>query len=79
MCSRASSHDDRGMTLVELLLTVTILGIIMSSLAAAVIVMLRTEAPTRDRISESKDVTFLQAWIPTDLASAVSQIGRAHV
>lgn len=73
MCSRASSRDDRGMTLVELLLTVTILGIIMSSLAAAVIVMLRTEAPTRDRISESKDVTFLQAWIPTDLASAVSR------
>jgi hypothetical protein len=61
------------MTLVELLLTVTILGIIMSSLAAAVIVMLRAEAPTRDRISESKDVTFLQAWIPTDLASAVSR------
>ena len=61
------------MTLVELLITVTILGIIMSSLAAAVIVMLRSEAPTRDRIAESKDVTFLQAWIPTDLASAVSR------
>lgn len=61
------------MTLVELLVTVTILGIIMSSLAAAVIVMLRSEAPTRDRIAESKDVTFLQAWIPTDLASAVSR------
>jgi hypothetical protein len=61
------------MTLVELLITVTILGVIMSSLAAAVIVMLRSEAPTRDRIAESKDVTFLQAWIPTDLASAVSR------
>jgi len=61
------------MTLVELLITVTILGLIMSSLAAAVIVMLRSEAPTRDRIAESKDVTFLQAWIPTDLASAVSR------
>ena len=34
------------MTLVELLLTVTILGIIMSSLAAAVIVMLRTDSST---------------------------------
>ncbi|MFZ9230378.1 MAG: prepilin-type N-terminal cleavage/methylation domain-containing protein [Ilumatobacteraceae bacterium] len=75
MCSRESSRDtrDRGMTLVELLVTVTILGVIMSSLAAAVIVMLRAEAPTRDRIAESKDVTFLQAWIPTDLASAVSR------
>lgn len=61
------------MTLVELLVTVTILGVIMSSLAAAVIVMLRAEAPTRDRIAESKDVTFLQAWIPTDLASAISR------
>jgi prepilin-type N-terminal cleavage/methylation domain-containing protein len=75
MSFRASSRDetDRGMTLVELLITVTILGVIMSSLAAAVIVMLRSEAPTRDRIAESKDVTFLQAWIPTDLASAVSR------
>ncbi|NDF32359.1 MAG: type II secretion system protein, partial [Acidimicrobiia bacterium] len=36
MCSRESSRDtrDRGMTLVELLVTVTILGVIMSSLAA---------------------------------------------
>ena len=78
MCFHASSREpapdrDHGMTLVELLVTVTILGVIMSSLAAAVIVMLRAEAPTRDRIAESKDVTFLQAWIPTDLASAVSR------
>lgn len=75
MSLRASSRNetDRGMTLVEMLVTVTILGVIMSSLTAAVVVMLRTEAPTRDRIAESKDVTFLQAWIPTDLASAVSR------
>jgi prepilin-type N-terminal cleavage/methylation domain-containing protein len=75
MSFRVSSRDsrDEGMTLVELLVTVTILGIIMTSLAAAVIVMLRAEAPTRDRIAESKDISFLQAWIPTDLASAVTR------
>ena len=61
------------MTLVELLMTVTILGIIMTSLSAAMIVILRTERPIKDHLSESKDITFLQAWIPNDLASASSR------
>ena len=61
------------MTLVELLITVTILGIIMTSLSAAMIVILRTERPIKDHLSESKDITFLQAWIPNDLASATSR------
>jgi len=81
MCSRAQFHKakhqsgqrDRGMTLVELLITVTILGIIMTSLSAAMIVVLRTERPIKDHLSESKDITFLQAWIPNDLASASSR------
>ena len=81
MCSRAQFHNtkqqsgqrDRGMTLVELLITVTILGIIMTSLTAAMIVILRTEQPIKDNLSESKDITFLQAWIPSDLASATSR------
>ena len=81
MCSRAqfhkakyqSSQRDRGMTLVELLITVTILGIIMTSLSASMIVILRSERPIKDNLSESKDITFLQAWIPNDLASASSR------
>lgn len=81
MCSRVQFHKtkqqsgqrDRGMTLVELLITVTILGIIMTSLSAAMIVILRTEQPIKDHLSESKDITFLQAWIPNDLASASSR------
>lgn len=81
MCSRVQFHNtkqqsgqrDRGMTLVELLITVTILGIIMTSLSAAMIVILRTEQPIKDHLSESKDITFLQAWIPNDLASASSR------
>ena len=81
MCSRVQFHKtnaqpiqrDRGMTLVELLMTVTILGIIMTSLSAAMIVILRTERPIKDHLSESKDITFLQAWIPNDLASATSR------
>jgi len=60
------------MTLVELLIAVTILGVIMSSIAAAIIVVLKAEKPTSQRLAESKDITFLQAWVPNDLASAVS-------
>ena len=81
MCSRVRFHKtntqpvqrDRGMTLVDLLMTVTILGIIMASLSAAMIVILRTERPMRDQLAETKDITFLQAWIPRDLASATSR------
>ena len=81
MCSRVRFHKtntqpvqrDRGMTRVDLLMTVTILGIIMASLSAAMIVILRTERPMRDQLAETKDITFLQAWIPRDLASATSR------
>jgi len=68
-----SIQRDHGMTLVELMITVTILGIIMTSLSAAMTVILRTERPIKDHLSESKDITFLQAWIPNDLASATSR------
>lgn len=65
-------HRDSGMTLVELLVSVAILGVIMSTIGAAIIVILRSEKPTSQRLAESKDITFLQAWVPNDLSSAVS-------
>jgi len=60
------------MTLPELLVAVTILGIVIASITAAIVVVLRNERPTAQRIAESKDISFLQTWIPADLASALT-------
>jgi len=77
MSSRASSdlrprRRDSGMTLPELLVSITILGIVIASITAAVVVVLRNERPTAQRLAESKDISFLQTWIPADLASALT-------
>ena len=77
MCSRASSDSrtarrDSGMTLPELLVSITILGIVIASITAAIVVVLRNERPTTQRLAESKDISFLQTWIPADLASALT-------
>ncbi|MET0909855.1 MAG: prepilin-type N-terminal cleavage/methylation domain-containing protein, partial [Ilumatobacteraceae bacterium] len=65
-------RNDEGTTLVELLIGVTILGVIMATLSAAVILILKAQKPIQARIAEAKDVAFLQTWLPVDLASATS-------
>ncbi len=61
------------MSLVEMVLGVMISGFVMSALAMAIIVILRANGPTSDRITESKDVAFLQTYLPVDYSSAVSR------
>ncbi len=63
---------DAGFTLPELLISIMLMGIIATSLAGAFSVVLRQQKPTIDRIAESKDITFVQTWIPLDVASAVA-------
>jgi len=74
-CPRTSPRDparDAGMTLPEVLISIVLVGVLMIAVTSATTVFLRTEKPTTSRISESKDITFLQTWLPLDLASAVS-------
>lgn len=66
------TQRDGGVTLVELLLAVSIIGLLMASITAAFTVVLRSQKPTLDRLSESKDVLFVETWVPIDLASAKS-------
>ncbi|MEM9040160.1 MAG: prepilin-type N-terminal cleavage/methylation domain-containing protein, partial [Actinomycetota bacterium] len=61
---------DGGMTLPEVLVTTIIAGVIVASISLAFSVMLRTTPQAETRLAESKDVTFLQAWIPLDLSTA---------
>ena len=61
---------DRGFSLPELLIAMTVSGILVSALAMAFSVIVRSQSGSQQRIAESKDVTFVQTWLPTDLSSA---------
>ena len=61
---------DAGSTLPELLITVMLLGLIISSLTAAVIVMVRQQDNSVGRLNVSRSETNIGMWLPADLASA---------
>ncbi len=65
-------HSDAGLTLVEILVGMVITGMIVSTMTFAFAAFLRSFPETVDRVAISKDVTFVQAWLPIDLASATS-------
>ena len=70
--SEPRRRRDEGFSLVELLIGVSILGVIMATLSAAVILILKAQKPIQSRIAEAKDVAFLQTWLPLDLGSAIT-------
>lgn len=61
---------DVGATLAELLIGVVLLGIIMTSLSAAVIVIVRERVNTTGRLTNARSEQNLNVWLPADLASA---------
>ena len=62
---------DAGFTLPELLIAVMISGILVVSISMAFTTVLRTQSQATDRLAESKDITFVQTWLPVDLSSAL--------
>ncbi len=62
---------DAGFTLPELLIAVVISGILVVSISMAFTTVLRTQSQATDRLAESKDITFVQTWLPVDLSSAL--------
>ncbi len=63
---------DGGFTLPEMLISVLISGILIVAIAMAFTTVLRTEASASSRLAESKDITFVQTWLPVDLSSAIA-------
>jgi prepilin-type N-terminal cleavage/methylation domain-containing protein len=63
---------DAGMSLVELLVSIVISGTLVTAVALGFSVIARNHQPTLDRVAESKDISFIQAWVPLDLASSVT-------
>jgi prepilin-type N-terminal cleavage/methylation domain-containing protein len=66
---RALKRRDEGFTLPELIITVTIIGIIAASLTGVVISYLKTTTDTQSRLTESHDVQFAAAYWQRDVAS----------
>lgn len=67
---RRRNDRDAGLTLVEILVSMMITGMIVSTMTFAFSAFLKSYPETVDRVAISKDVTFVQAWLPIDLASA---------
>src|SRR3954447_7459606 len=70
---RTQQHRDSGMTLPELLVSVTLTGILMSSLALATNVMLSNHDNTLGRTNNSRSEQNVGLFMPTDLASSESE------
>ncbi len=59
-----------GFTLVELVVSVAVMGIVTTSLSSGVTVVLRTMDTTTRRLNETKDEQNLVTWLPVDVAAA---------
>jgi prepilin-type N-terminal cleavage/methylation domain-containing protein len=62
-------HDDRGVTLPELLAAMLIMAVIITPLSAALIGFMRNNDDTIMRLSESHDVKLVAAYFSEDVAS----------
>lgn len=63
-------RDEAGLTLIELLVAVTLLGIVTVPLSGAMIGGLRTTTEAQDRLSESRSPLFTAAFFAKDAQSA---------
>jgi prepilin-type N-terminal cleavage/methylation domain-containing protein len=62
--------SDRGFTLIELLIVTVLLGIIMSVLATAIVVSLKTLPATEQRVDDARSTRGLATWLSHDTTSA---------
>jgi hypothetical protein len=56
-------------TLPELLIAVTLTGLLLYAVSAAFTVVFRSAPQAEARVAISKDISFVQTWLPVDLAS----------
>lgn len=65
----ARRSTDRGMTLVELVVVMSIVGLVTLVIAATFIVILRVAPATEFRIDDARSTRGLQTWLVRDIAS----------
>jgi prepilin-type N-terminal cleavage/methylation domain-containing protein len=65
-----ATETDRGFTLIELLIVIVLLGVIMSVLATAIVVSLKTLPATEQRVDDARSTRGLATWLSHDTTSA---------
>jgi prepilin-type N-terminal cleavage/methylation domain-containing protein len=70
--ARRQSNNDGGFTLPELLVAISLSGVLIAAISLAISVMLTAAPQSEIRLSESKDITLVQTWVPVDLSSAIN-------
>jgi len=72
-------RGEAGFTLVELVVTIAILGIVMTPLAAAFVFGLRTSEESNNRVANANDAELLAIFFPPDVHAAGSAAGDVAV
>ncbi|MDO9175518.1 MAG: prepilin-type N-terminal cleavage/methylation domain-containing protein, partial [Actinomycetota bacterium] len=67
---RATARLDDGMTLPEVLITMVIMGTLITSLVAATSVILKQQDNSEGRLNNARSEQNVGIWLPSDLASA---------
>lgn len=65
-----SADGDAGMTLPEVLITMVIMGTVMTALVGATTVILRQQDNSSGRLNNARSEQSVGIWLPSDLASA---------
>ena len=66
---RTGRHTDAGMTLPELLIVVSFMGLLAAVLSAAIVVTYRTVDGTEGRANVARAEQSIDTWLPADLTS----------
>ena len=60
---------DRGFTLTEVLIVVTLMGLLSAAIAAVFTVVVRTLPPTEARADDARSLLGISTWLPADVSS----------
>lgn len=72
MRTESNRRADVGMTLTELLIAVSMMGLLAVTVSAALTVTLKTQGASEGRLNVARAEQSVDTWMPADLASAVT-------
>jgi prepilin-type N-terminal cleavage/methylation domain-containing protein len=70
--TRRAARGDGGFTLVELVVSISILGVVMTGVTAVMLTALTTNRGTAVRLTETRDLQFVNAYLADDMQGATS-------
>jgi prepilin-type N-terminal cleavage/methylation domain-containing protein len=74
MLTRRPPARDGGFTLVELIVSIALLGVVMTGITAVMLTALTADRETATRLTESRDGQFVNAYLADDVQGARSVV-----